>query len=296
MEMILGDECELEYRLQQIGEEDQGEPSSRPILENPSSEKMPTAHYLANQLRAGLIADGVEAHQIADTSDIVNWFLVYEAPQGSWHRAYAQCLATLMIYFFEPAGPLSSPSERLARAAELRRLEEECGHVLMADRLRMATEEVGRQLERTWLWFERTNDALIDVSDELRNAKKQAGIDAADESIATQLKGIADLSESIKSTLEKTAADVAALLPKETDQRKAVRLMESLKNERATYVAHGEKFTAVGFHKRWAIKEGCSAENIKRLLALARKLEGQSASFASPTNQFSALANFKKSG
>lgn len=296
MKMILGDECELEYRLEQIHEEDQSEPIRRPILENPSSEKMPTAHYMADRLREGLIAGGVKANQIADTSDIVNWFLVYEAPQGSWHRAYAQCLATLMMYFFEPTGPLSSPAERLARAADLRRLEEECGHVLMADRLRMAADEVGRELEKVWLWFERTNDALIDVSDELRAANKQVGGDGASEAITTKLQRITALLESIKPSIEKTAEGVAALQPKETNGQRAVRLMESLRMERANYVARGDKFTAVDFHKRWAIKEGCSAENIRRLLTVARKQERQSGLPVSPMDPYSALAKFKKSG
>ncbi|MDK9704013.1 MAG: hypothetical protein OEL20_12825 [Sulfuritalea sp.] len=287
MKMIFGDEIELEHVLDLIRQDDQTEPDTEP---------MPTARYLAGLLRAGLIADGVEAHQIADTSDIVNWFLVYESPRGSWHRAYAQCLATLMIYFFKPSGPLTAATDRLARAADLLRLEDECGHVLMADRLRMATEEVGRQLEKTWLWFERTNDALIDVSDELRTAKKQAGTDGASEAITAKLQGISDLLESIKPSIEKTAVGVAALQPKETDRQKAGRLMESLKRERGDYVARGEKFTAVGFQKRWAVKEGCSADNIKRLLALARKQEGQSGPLAPSKNQFSALANFKKGG
>jgi hypothetical protein len=287
MKMIFGDEIELERVLDLIRQDDETQPDAEP---------MPTARRLAGLLRDGLIADGVEPDQIADTSDIVNWFLVYEAPQGSWHRAYAQCLVTLMIYFSEPTGPLTAATDRLARAADLLRLEQECGHVLMADRLRMATDEVGRELEKVWLWFERTNDALIDVSDELRTTKKQAGTDGASEVITTQLQGITALLESIKPSIEKTAVGVAALQPKETDRQKAVRLMESLKREKAEYVVRGEKFTAVGFHKRRAIKEGCSAENIKRLLALARKQEAPSSPPVSPTNPFSKLANFKKSG
>jgi len=123
--------------------------------------------------------------------------------------------------------------------------------------------------------------------------KAKAGIDGASEAMSAKLEGITDL---LQLSIEKIAVGVAALQPKETDMQKAGRLMESFKRERADYVVRGEKFTSDGFYKRWAIKEGCGADNIKRLLSIARKQEGQSRPLASPTNQLPNPFNLKKSG
>lgn len=288
MKMIFGDEGDLEHVLDLIRSQD---------MEGLSNEPMPAARRLADLLREGLVADGVEAHQIADTSDIVNWFLVYECPQGSWHRAYAQCLATLMIYFLEPSGSLQSAGDRLARDVDLRRLEDHCGYVLMADRLRLATDEVTRQLERTWYWFEQVNDALIDVSNEIRSAPATAVAPDGNALVAERLLAIEGMLGSIKSITEKTAEGVAALRPKETGEQKAVRLLETLNREKAEYLARGKKFTATEFHRRWAAKEGCGTDNIKRLLSLGRQLEsGAETRASSSTRGHARLANFKKSG
>jgi hypothetical protein len=267
MEMIFGDECELEYVLGLIRDQDRDESSLEP---------MPTARYLADRLRAGLVTDGVDEDQIATTSDIVNWFLVYEAPQGSWHRAYAQCLATLMIYFFGSSGPLDSPGDRLTRESDFLRLETECGYVLMADRLRMATEEVSQQLERTRLWFENTNDALIDVSQQLDAVKQQAGTAPAASNIEEKLNQILVGMGEIKGSVDEAGKGIANLQPKESGKHKALRLQAERKKEEAAHRLSGAKFVVAGFHKRWAEKEGCSPENIKRLLQMARDEEGSS--------------------
>lgn len=103
---------------------------------SPAGPNMETARYLIKLLREELIQHGgVTAEQVADANEIVHWYLPEEhlVTPDMWQYAFADCMATLMLYFDQPIGPSDKAAERLAREVELTRLEENFVAVFQAD-------------------------------------------------------------------------------------------------------------------------------------------------------------------
>lgn len=103
---------------------------------------MGTAHYLAGLLRQELIDHGgAKSSEIKDPKEIVHWYMVEVVKPGQWQFDFADCLASLELYFLSPYGPPKSATDFLHVQGEIDHLEAKCRAVMRSDHLRHATHE-----------------------------------------------------------------------------------------------------------------------------------------------------------
>lgn len=137
MNWIFSDFYEISRVIKIIAEQWEESPDCDP--------PMPTVNYLARLLQQELIEHGgVTAEQIENANEIVFHYLPDKnlVEPGMWQYAFADCLATLLIYFSCPIGRAESAAESLARAGELDKLEQSFVAVLMADTARFREQAI----------------------------------------------------------------------------------------------------------------------------------------------------------
>ncbi|SEN63599.1 hypothetical protein [Nitrosomonas marina] len=107
--------------------------------------EMRTAKCLADFLRDELLSNGnTEPSEIVDANEIVFWYLDKRVSPDMWQYAFADCLASLLLYFYEPAGITDDVYERLERNNQINDLREKCVKVLHADLARISAAKINR--------------------------------------------------------------------------------------------------------------------------------------------------------
>jgi hypothetical protein len=139
MKLVFSDYSEITHVFRIIKEQWEESPNDFP----PRPEYIPpmgTARYLADLLRGELVTEGgASEDDLEDAGEILNWYMPGIEP-GMWQYHFAECLASLLIYFWEPLGKPQA-GDTWNRLAEINRLESKLVLVMLADHLRHAVRE-----------------------------------------------------------------------------------------------------------------------------------------------------------
>lgn len=109
--------------------------------------EMRTAKILAEFLRDELLNNGnVRPEDIVDANEIVVWYLDRKVSPDMWQYVFADCLASLLIYFYKPIGVTDDVYEELERSNQINDLREKCVRVLHADIARIGAAKINRMM------------------------------------------------------------------------------------------------------------------------------------------------------